>query len=1786
MMNIAPQLAPQTDKASPELDLITRVAEAKVRSDIEDNPNRKSLFRIVGFDPVVTSAIARRLDGLPGAEVHVNEALNDGTLRPGLLSNKSATYFRNMERQGEAGAIIFAVPTDHLDVVGATLGEVKQISEETLLHSPDLWISCCSELTSLTRRQKESVSNAILGAHAAGLVTDGIRMLARFMVLLDGKLKGRPIERALDEALPAFRIPRGAGRFKELAAKGRVKSKEKWAEELGELHARAEDALYLRNDRGAPLSRNVIRQRLADLVERASITQADADIFTALLNDDGVEAGRWRPSQENVAANLKWDDVEIILKATKQAKKVSLGEETIAFFELTLPRQLSASEKGMLASLTSEDVEAKEAERDFFFTHRDAIKDDRKLLKRWETLVFKENKVYGDLLTGIVQAVANLVDSIEEMPAGARVAIKLEGSERLNFWKGKNASLYHYLRDRFRGLPELLLPAGVICDFGMCWTHPIEFSGNEKNSQSARQFKFDVAIIPADAVDGENPLHVSDKALKEATHSSQFIWMMPTNSFANAYSLNMRVIGNLDQPEAALLQGAFSRARRTERVADGIIDLENRASIQDILDNPDGLLVDINIPDLNLGAAIRRGIDELEGMILKPAEAKVLRDAFEAFLASYTKTVRAFLDGKGLREEAILEQSVLYGEFLGLLRKLARKDDCRTRLWAPALSIGIAKSTDKPCVAISCPWHPLRLAEAKVKAERLTDVLGKIVSGAANGSSLRTFASEATGQADQGWHPTMTLVPDNPRPRMLIETEHFADFGLMEPPTLNEGADEAFDGYSKEAAAAFLDISQRYLDLNPHERANFSVVLYNADNRDLPARLADQLARKIENESDLRCDLILTHTDQQRLRQIYAEQNVTISRELDGVLASEAAQTFLSRLRVGFLDVSTVGRGPASGRMADIVFLHDVIARSAHTSWRKCEPPSGGWPSFADHNPNAETRRQFHELGSRKTEVLLVPAERPVEVQAYIDLVHDLHMDDRDDGSVHYVPIREINFDDSTVSKAIDEAHKVATWVVTFDGIADLQLLRSNDINVIHFVTRPSSSHNIIVSTKQTSKTLRSRLVEQIDLIRGGAPGDLSAIADLCIREAALISGMVVLRAARLEKNALELLGLVMSRQMITDSLPPGVVPVAWLLLDDFGKSIGHARGKMSDLLVICLGTDSGRPVIDLVVVESKFVGSDGQAQEAAMSLAQTKASTNDIRERIVLDGDHLNKHTWRSRLADLMLEHGVFKGEIAATSPRAWARMLRDDEVTVRIRGTSLVFIHDCIGEKPPGLPAESDDQRQYVFDRSEIARVLDRLMNRDGAAPLTIDLPAPTSSGRDDGLPGDGGIVDFEPELDGDGETGKGGEPSSPPLERGNGEGGAEPIAEDAGSRQASGSYPPSVITFINGYKGSDEDKETLDWLDRTKTRLRVALRGYGLDADIIGERLTPNSALIRFKGSSKMTVAEVEKRKEVLLTSHELDVMDVRPGSGEVIVMVARPKRATILLPHLWRRRGLPETAPISNGSFLIGEKEQDGELFFLNLFGEFGGQPQHGPHTLIAGETGGGKGVLTRNILLDLLATNSPRNARVRFVDPKFGADYPWITGMPHLDGGLVTSQEEAIRTLEELVAEMDRRYEEITTVAPNIDKYNAKVPPESRLPRIYLFHDEIGDWMADKDNSDYRDAVSSHVVRLASKARAAGVHLFLITQRPDRDALPSQVKANMNNKICLKVASGTNSRIVLDENGAENLLGQGHFAAKLANERVSSQTSLVYGQAPFMDDDEAWELAAAIKAHWQ
>ena len=387
------------------------------------------------------------------------------------------------------------------------------------------------------------------------------------------------------------------------------------------------------------------------------------------------------------------------------------------------------------------------------------------------------------------------------------------------------------------------------------------------------------------------------------------------------------------------------------------------------------------------------------------------------------------------------------------------------------------------------------------------------------------------------------------------------------------------------------------------------------------------------------------------------------------------------------------------------------------------------------------------------------------------------------------------------------------------------------------------------------------------------------------------------------------------------------------------------------------------------------------------------------------------------------------------------------------------------------------------------------------------------------------------------------------------------------------------PDLAAWIRAVRVSGEDdEEAREWLGSTVKSLQRALRGYDMAAEVVGARLTPNAALVRLRGSDDLTVLKVEKRRQELLTSHAIEIINVLPAPMEVVIMVARRSRTILRLRDLWRQRVPPPGVPGWNTSLLLGACEADGELLYLNVGDGFGGLQPHGPHTLIAGETGSGKGVLVQCLLLDICATNSPAYARIRMIDPKAGIDFPWLREMPHLDGDLITDREMAVEALEALVVEMERRNRLLAAAGvTKLSQYNRRVEPGERLPRIWLFHDELADWMMIRD---YREAVELNANRLGVKARAAGINLVLVTQRPDKDALPMQLRANLSNRLVLKVADRRNSELVLDEAGAERLLGQGHLAAKL-----SGEGKIIFAQVPFIDEDETMEVAGVIARAW-
>ena len=215
------------------------------------------------------------------------------------------------------------------------------------------------------------------------------------------------------------------------------------------------------------------------------------------------------------------------------------------------------------------------------------------------------------------------------------------------------------------------------------------------------------------------------------------------------------------------------------------------------------------------------------------------------------------------------------------------------------------------------------------------------------------------------------------------------------------------------------------------------------------------------------------------------------------------------------------------------------------------------------------------------------------------------------------------------------------------------------------------------------------------------------------------------------------------------------------------------------------------------------------------------------------------------------------------------------------------------------------------------------------------------------------------------------------------------------------------------------------------------------------------------------------------------------------------------------------------------------------------------------------------VLVQNIILAIAATNTPVQARILLIDPKQGVDYFVFEDLPHLEGGVIDDQDTAADRLTALVAEMDRRYVRFREArVPNLAAYNEKVAPDVRLPTIWLIHDEFAEWML---TDSYKEAVSNVVQRLGVKARAAGIYLVFAAQRPDANVMPMQLRANLGNRLILRVDSEGTSEISLGEKGAERLLGRGHLLAKLEGER-----DLCYAQVPFVDPKFAESVVRALQ----
>ena len=352
---------------------------------------------------------------------------------------------------------------------------------------------------------------------------------------------------------------------------------------------------------------------------------------------------------------------------------------------------------------------------------------------------------------------------------------------------------------------------------------------------------------------------------------------------------------------------------------------------------------------------------------------------------------------------------------------------------------------------------------------------------------------------------------------------------------------------------------------------------------------------------------------------------------------------------------------------------------------------------------------------------------------------------------------------------------------------------------------------------------------------------------------------------------------------------------------------------------------------------------------------------------------------------------------------------------------------------------------------------------------------------------------------------------------------------------------------------------DKKIYDLLEK--------LRRFKIGGDVISTYTGPVVTTFEFRPSADVKVSRILSLQDDLamaLRATSIRIQAPVPGKDVVGIEVPNEQIQTIYLREILESEVF-KTAK-SPLTIALG-KDIVGNAFITDL--------KKLPHLLIAGTTGSGKSVGINAMLLSLLYRNSPQNLRLMMIDPKM-LEFSIYNDIPHLLTPVITDPKKAIVALSNMVAEMERRYKLMAEArTKNIENFNDKCAELglSPLPFLVVIIDELADLMmtAGKD-------VEFYIGRLAQMARASGIHLIVATQRPSVDVVTGLIKANLPSRLAYKVGQRVDSKVILDAQGAESLLGRGDSLFT-----PPGTSNLVRLHAPFASEMEIEKIVEFLKA---
>lgn len=399
-------------------------------------------------------------------------------------------------------------------------------------------------------------------------------------------------------------------------------------------------------------------------------------------------------------------------------------------------------------------------------------------------------------------------------------------------------------------------------------------------------------------------------------------------------------------------------------------------------------------------------------------------------------------------------------------------------------------------------------------------------------------------------------------------------------------------------------------------------------------------------------------------------------------------------------------------------------------------------------------------------------------------------------------------------------------------------------------------------------------------------------------------------------------------------------------------------------------------------------------------------------------------------------------------------------------------------------------------------------------------------------------------------------------------------EPTSENASL------YPLPPLELLNKPTGEEADAGDVDHIKRAVVDCLSEFKINVQVTNVVSGPVVTQFELVPDRGVAVNTISSKSKDLMMRLAASSLRIQAPIPGKSAVGLEIPNAVAKTVTVREIletpeWQTAIKKFNIPLSIGKDAVGR----------NLFADL----TEMPHLLVAGSTNSGKSVCVTAMIAGLLMTKRPEEVRFIMIDPK-RVEFTPYEGLPHLLVPVITDIRKVCFGLQWAVVEMERRYRVLQDArCQNIATYNhchqAVLPLDDEMadrerkpmPYIVVVVDEVAEIM----NSDKQTAKHAEncIARLTAKSRAVGIHLILATQRPSTDVITGQIKGNIAGRIALKVASGTDSRIILDDLGAENLIGRGDMLLK-----SPKMPTAVRAQSAFMTQAELDRVVDHIKKH--